>query len=507
MIRYSARVEKIEPIDCQFTLDNPSDGGIAALRRRLLRLALDEEDPVQVVESAVETVSAALGCSCTFIEGCIVSETSPGCITLPVHAEGNRVGALLVADRLNALSEFEKDDVQEIADLIGLFAIQAGQARAILELENDSEDMFFHAPDAIFVVTADARVRLANHRALEFVKMEGSQVEGQPLADILGAVIPDSKAIKELSDSGEPIEVEIESPMGSRLASLTFSIVDGDDREQFLCVARDITQERQAQLALRRSERSNLMIKAAEYLLHEVNNPLAALLANVKNARKYMDKLNVEAQEIQFDVENGNSAASKDAVRRLVDGSERIEQALTGIGSSGGRIHDTMKTLRSSHKDGNDAGPESVDVGFELGLAIRAAEQEIEGCSTITKDVAPLPRIVAVPLHIAEALGAIIKNAVQVVQDETEKQVTVRADEVDNQVRIVVEDSGPGVPEELRQRIFMPFFTTKPLGEALGLGLTMADDTIGRMGGSISVSSSEHGGARFVVCLPVNKAE
>ncbi len=74
-------------------------------------------------------------------------------------------------------------------------------------------------------------------------------------------------------------------------------------------------------------------------------------------------------------------------------------------------------------------------------------------------------------------------------------------------MQVFIEDNGPGISKELRERIFMPFFTTKPLGDALGLGLTMAEDTIRRMGGSVDLDQTDLGGARFVVTLPIHIAD
>jgi len=70
-------------------------------------------------------------------------------------------------------------------------------------------------------------------------------------------------------------------------------------------------------------------------------------------------------------------------------------------------------------------------------------------------------------------------------------------------IRFVVEDTGPGVPRELRSRIFEPFFSTKPPGQGSGLGLSVVQGIIEQHQGHIRVLESEHGGARFEVFLPV----
>src|SRR5262249_28300146 len=77
---------------------------------------------------------------------------------------------------------------------------------------------------------------------------------------------------------------------------------------------------------------------------------------------------------------------------------------------------------------------------------------------------------------------------------------------LDGGVAIVeVADSGPGVPEAVREAIFEPFFTTKPVGEGTGLGLFVTRNLVGALGGAISIGDAPEGGALFSVRLPVDR--
>jgi signal transduction histidine kinase len=96
----------------------------------------------------------------------------------------------------------------------------------------------------------------------------------------------------------------------------------------------------------------------------------------------------------------------------------------------------------------------------------------------------------------------LVRNAVQALRDAKkgrgQVQVSAEADEAG--IAISVEDDGPGVPEEMRDRIFDPYFTTK--SDGTGLGLAIVKKIVVEHGGSIDVSSSPLGGARFVIHLP-----
>jgi len=109
-------------------------------------------------------------------------------------------------------------------------------------------------------------------------------------------------------------------------------------------------------------------------------------------------------------------------------------------------------------------------------------------------------------MHLAEVFGAILKNAAQAMEGRERGAVRIRTEVAGARVLLVFEDDGPGVDPAFYDRIFMPFFTTKPLGTALGLGLTIAQDTARHLGGAIRCEPGNARGARFVVELPIHSA-
>ncbi len=497
MIADSAITRETKRQDNQFPIGGVAQDLIRWLRRELIWLALEEDDPVRVLKKSTLAVSRVFGCPCSFVEGNVVSDTAPWCTVAVVRAGGMPMGALLIGGNTDSIVDFDEETIHEIADLVGLCVFQAQQASEIVELQNESEDMLFLAPDAIFVIEENGSVSMANRRALDMINKETtSDVVGLSIYQLLGPAVPDLDALIELAHSGGRVEIEVAGQLGRIFASLDLSTVG--ESEQILCVARDITQERQAQLALRRNERSSLLGETVEYLLHEINNPLAALLSNIGLAQKCEKELKRFSDE----------PAKKDEGLGKANGqmkppSDKVGLALSNASTAGMRIRKVMNTLRSAHHGASPTGPDSIDVGFEIGLALSAAEAESRGSCSIVSTVGVLPRVQALPLQLAEAFVAVIKNAVQAVQKSVSGCVVLRTDKTDDEIRVIVEDNGMGVPDDLKSRIFMPFFTTKPFEDAYGLGLTMADDTIRNIGGSIRVEDVNPVGARFVVTLPV----
>ncbi len=110
----------------------------------------------------------------------------------------------------------------------------------------------------------------------------------------------------------------------------------------------------------------------------------------------------------------------------------------------------------------------------------------------------PLPRLDVDPAQLQQVLVNLVLNAVQATPPGGWVRVETGAYEAD--AMIAVEDSGPGVPEEVRERIFEPFFTTKDKGS--GLGLPLVHSVVAQHGGTLTVERGEVGGARFVIHLP-----
>ena len=81
--------------------------------------------------------------------------------------------------------------------------------------------------------------------------------------------------------------------------------------------------------------------------------------------------------------------------------------------------------------------------------------------------------------------------------------VIVSTIRLDGLVEIKVKDNGPGIPEEIKEKVFQPFFTTKPTGQGTGLGLSLVYDIIKAHGGTISLESKMGEGTKFIIQLPI----
>jgi two-component system, NtrC family, sensor kinase len=126
-----------------------------------------------------------------------------------------------------------------------------------------------------------------------------------------------------------------------------------------------------------------------------------------------------------------------------------------------------------------------------------------------------LPKINVVPQDIGRVLLNIINNAFQAVDnsefspesyrdknDEFKPLVTVSTKNLGDKVEISISDNGPGIPEAIKDKIFQPFFTTKPTGQGTGLGLSLSYDIVKAHGGNLEFETTNYG-TNFVIILPL----
>ena len=122
-----------------------------------------------------------------------------------------------------------------------------------------------------------------------------------------------------------------------------------------------------------------------------------------------------------------------------------------------------------------------------------------------------LPNIEVVPQDIGRVLLNLINNAFQAVNVKAQNfasqpynpMVTIATRNFGDKIEIHISDNGPGIPDEIKDKIFQPFFTTKPTGQGTGLGLSLSYDIVKAHGGKLEVLSREDEGTEFIIQIPI----
>lgn len=208
-------------------------------------------------------------------------------------------------------------------------------------------------------------------------------------------------------------------------------------------------------------------------LAHEVNNPLSGML----------------------------NAARRLKMREGLD--ERARDYISLIEEGLGRIEGLMKQILDFSRR-RDMKPERFYPDAPLKRSLPLVRHRMEKRKQkLEEDVAPnLPQVFGNEEEISQVLMNLVINACDAAPEAGEVRISIaRAD--DGGVVYAVEDSGSGVPEDIKDRIFDPFFTTKEPGKGTGLGLSIVHTIVDNHGGKITVERSTRlGGAKFVVHLP-----
>jgi len=149
-----------------------------------------------------------------------------------------------------------------------------------------------------------------------------------------------------------------------------------------------------------------------------------------------------------------------------------------------------------------------TDINQPIGEAIKLTAVTLRK-SGIKIDAAlaqDLPKSLMDPHMIEEVIVNLITNAADAMKNPAaDKRVRITSSVNNKQLLVTFSDSGPGVPSGLRDKIFDPFYTTKP--DSTGIGLSLCGRVISDHGGSISLHTSQLGGAEFVMLLPIKSGE
>jgi PAS domain S-box-containing protein len=295
------------------------------------------------------------------------------------------------------------------------------------------------------------------------------------------------------------------------LVAVYTDITDVKKRESELQAARlaaetALADLRAAQDRLVQTEKLASLGQVTAGIAHEIKNPLNF----VNNFAALSAELVGELKDVFSDIELSKTKreALDDIALTLKDNLEKVVQ-------HGKRADSIVKNMLQHSREGSgDHRPADINaiVGESLNLAYHGARAEKDGFSiALHRDFDPSIGMAEVyPQEITRVLLNLISNGFYAATKRKEeagedfKPTLVAATKsVGDKVEIRIRDNGTGIPADIKEKIFNPFFTTKPTGEGTGLGLSMSHDIIVKQhGGSISVNTEPGQFTEFIILLP-----
>lgn len=373
-----------------------------------------------------------------------------------VAADGATVASLTVALTLTHL-------------LVVAFALYARAVSLRLRV------LFDRVRTGIVRVDADDRVQRVNPAAARILGCEDPQaVRGRPrsaLFEIPG--VDHLHALERLGSWTGHIEVRHAPEDGEapRRVPVVLVVVHDEDTGGHQVLMADRTLEVLQEQEMQRQARLASLGEALAGVAHELNNPLATVMAHAELGALAAD--DPEEVRASFEVIREQATRMRDLVRELL-GFSRKESAET-----------------------------CMDLGPWIGKVVRVQQVSLGRGIRVEADVRWEGRVRVSSTKVEQVLLNLLSNAAHAVRTGGGSRIVVSVERRGGEALLEVRDDGPGVAPEIADRLFEPFATTKPEGEGTGLGLAISRRLARSWGGDLTVGPAPEGGACFRLTLPV----
>lgn len=258
----------------------------------------------------------------------------------------------------------------------------------------------------------------------------------------------------------------------------TAPLVDKEGRiTHVVQLIQDITDQKAAQARMLRAGQLAAVGELAGHVAHEVNNPIAII--------------STKARLLLADHAESLSAHTAQELEKIVDLADRVARIAQGL----------LSYCRPSV-----ATRMPLDAGIPMRRALAMIEQRAAHAGIVIEDRVPpeLPPVNVNAQEVEQVFLNLFLNALDAMPDGGTLRLSAATEDDGRTLCLCVEDTGEGMPEEVRRRIFEPFFTTKPEGKGTGLGLSICHGLIQHYGGRIEVESAPGKGTLVKVYLPVH---
>ena len=424
-------------------------------------------------------------------------------VTKPVEALADAMASIAAGNYSRRVEESATEELGELVrsfnhmaeDLEGSRA-QVEASTALLSEANSSletrsrelETMLETIPNGVATVDPSGRILLANRALSEMLDPGGQRpFIGHALADVLpgDALEPLDRLMRRshrMGSASAEMEMSVQGKTLNLLA--TVAILEGGPRTGaggrehlgYVLVLEDATE-------LLRAQKQSAWKEVARRVAHEIKNPLTPIALNAEQIGRHIGRLDVLVTE------SGLESPSVAVIRRASDVISASVESMR-----------TLVDQFSSLAQFPAARPRPADLNTIVENALALFAGRTEDIRIVRKLANGLPLVVVDPETMKRALGNLIDNAVEAMSGSLLRELRVETALLDSgMVELMVTDTGTGLTDEMRERLFLPYFSTKQRGT--GLGLAIAAKIVQEHGGTIRAEKNEPAGARFILEL------
>ncbi len=403
---------------------------------------------------------------------------------VPLRSHGIVIGTLVITDPREGV--FVPEDIRLLSTLATHAAVVIANARffeMVRRAKEQWETAFDALSEGIAVVDDEGRVRRSNRALASLLGMPLQSVVGTPLAEALLGKPHGLQDLLAATRRGErPAPLVARSERLKRTVRVNVAHIPGAATEQSIVVmVEDVTEQQALETQLVQSEKLAAVGQLVSGVAHELNNPLTSIAG--------LSEFLLEQKEL-----GKKDRGHLQVIQEQAERAGRIVRNLLTFARKG--------SAERVPVDLNDVIRRTLSLtGYDLKLKDVSVERELSGA---------LPDVFGDRHGLQQVVLNLVTNAAQAVAEnprERPRDITVST-WFDGQVHLRVADSGPGIPDEVAQSIFTPFFTTKEPGKGTGLGLSITYSIVESHGGQITLEPrSARGGAAFRVDLPPAPAD
>ncbi len=392
--------------------------------------------------------------------------------------------------------------------------------------------------EGVIITDREGLIVLFNRSAETITGYETREILGEPLYNVFQVFDPNTHKIVpdliqnlyEMSRIQEN-EPAYKAPMlvkksGERiLITGSISVLKSPTGEMMghVVAFQDVTEKQKAEAQSALSQKMEAIGQLAAGIAHEINTPIQYVGDNLRFLQKTVTKFSevVEAYKqivseqgrciTREEIDSLNELNRQTKIQHyLAESPNAVQEALDGVE----RVRKIVLAMREfSHPSEKEKKLADINHGIETTIVI--SRNEWKYFTELETDLDPtLPMVYCQIDEINQVVLNMIINAVQSIQDDIppgsdqKGKITISTQTSNDRVLIKVQDTGKGIPEDIKQRIFDPFFTTKGVGKGTGQGLSLAHQIIvQRHHGKISVDSTVGKGSIFTIELPIGLQE
>ncbi len=386
----------------------------------------------------------------------------------------------------------------------------------IKEKKDFIEQVYNVVPEGLFVLDG-VEVSVANKAFIDMIShwSQRLKIAPQEVQDILI-----QRLVEEINqaDSGE-YSVSFERESINLQYALSYLHHEENDQSKVICLE-DISEMTALQNRLNQAEKLEAVGRLAAGIAHEINTPAQYVLSNMEFFSESTDDLWVLLNKL-YEMSQQDKKPTADELFTFLDQQfdevdwefiaeeipEGIDQSIEGL-TRIKSIVDAMKTF--AHPSGTTLEPQDINLAVQTTVTVTSNEWKHVAAVEFDLDD-NLPHVPCLLDQLNQVMLNMIINAVHAIEDRTalgedgyKGTITIKTSASETSAHIAIGDNGNGMSEEVKNRVFEPFYTTKEVGKGSGQGLSIAYDIIEKQHhGNIQVNSETGVGTTFTITLPL----